>query len=229
MSGAMEGPAGTAVPDSDDREDRTLRALLRRVAAREAAAETELCARLWPFVRRRVEDARRRRNWFWLSDVEGVVQEVFVQFFAAQREGKFAFEGKKRLEGFLVRTAFFVAMNLKDRVAKERALSLFDEEEGGLRFDVAALAEALPEQLDRAECLRLLARAIGGLNENRREVVERTLLGQKVRDICAATGKSAASVSGLKFNAFVDLRRLLAELDFTARCGELFGLEGATA
>jgi DNA-directed RNA polymerase specialized sigma24 family protein len=226
MSGALEGPGGPTLPALDDPEDRTLAALLRRVAARDAAAESELCARFWPFVRKRVEEARRRRNWFWLTDVEGVVQEVFIQFFTAQREGKFAFEGKRRLEGFLVRTAFFVAMNLKDRVARDRALSLFDEEEGGLRFDVAALAEALPEQLDRGECLRLLARAIAGLNENRREVVERTLLGQKVRDICGATGKSAASVSGLKFNAFVDLRRLLAELDFSARCGELFGLEG---
>lgn len=218
------------VPDEDDR---ALAQLLERVATRassgsQAASEAEeaLCRRFWPFVTRRVEEARRRRNWFWLNDVEGVVQDVFTQFFAAHRAGKFTFEGRKRLEGFLMRTAYFVAMNLKDRVARDRALSLHDDEEGGLRFDVAALAEAIPEQLDRAECLRLLARAIAGLNENRREVVERTLLGQKVRDICAETGRSASSVSGLKFNAFVDLRRLLVDADFTARCGELFGLDG---
>jgi DNA-directed RNA polymerase specialized sigma24 family protein len=215
------------VPDEDDR---ALGALLERAATRgagSAEAEEALCRRFWPFVTRRVEEARRRRNWFWLNDVEGVVQDVFTQFFAAQRGGKFAFEGRKRLEGFLVRTAYFVAMNLKDRAARDRALSLHDDEDGGLRFDVAALAEALPEQLDRAECLQLLARAIAGLNENRREVVERTLLGQKVRDICAETGRSASSVSGLKFNAFVDLRRLLVEAGFTARCGELFGLDGS--
>ncbi|MCO5170246.1 MAG: sigma-70 family RNA polymerase sigma factor [Planctomycetes bacterium] len=209
------------VPDDDDD---ALASLLERVAARDPAAEEALCRRFWPFVRRRVEEARRRRNWFWLGDVEGVVQDVFTQFFHAQRAGRFAFEGRRRLEGFLVRTAFFVAMNQKDRAGRERALSLFDEEEGRLRFDVAALAEALPDQLDRAECLRLLARAIAGLNENRREVVERTLLGQKVREICAETGRSAASVSGLKFNAFVDLREALAAVGFLGRCGAMFGL-----
>lgn len=222
----MEDPGPPAVHDDDDQ---ALATLLEAVQARDPAAEEALCRRFWPFVRRRVEEARRRRNWFWLGDVEGVVQDVFSQFFAAQRGGKFAFEGRRRLEGFLVRTAFFVAMNQKDRAGRERALSLFDEEEGGLRFDVAALAEALPDQLQRAECLRLLAGAIEALNTNRREVVERTLLGQKVRDICAETGRSAASVSGLKFNAFLDLRRALADAGFVQRCGALFGLEGLGA
>jgi DNA-directed RNA polymerase specialized sigma24 family protein len=218
----VEGRSAVAVPERDD--DRALASLLDRVAARDPSAEEAFCRRFWPFVRRRVEEARRRRNWFWLGDVEGVVQEVFTQFLAAHRAGKFTFEGLRRLEGFLVRTAFFVAMNTKDRATRDRALSLFDDEEGGLRFDVAALGDTVPDELARAECLRLLAAAISRLNENRREIVERTLLGQKVRDICTSTGKSAASVSGLKFNAFVDLRRHLIEADFTARCGELFGL-----
>lgn len=217
--------ASEAEPVHDD-DDQALATLLQAVRARDPAAEEALCRRFWPFVQRRVEEARRRRNWFWLGDVEGVVQDVFTQFFAAQQAGKFTFEGRRRLEGFLVRTAYFVVMNQKDRATRDRALSLFDEEEGGLRFDVAALAEALPDQLQRAECLRLLARAIEALNPNRREVVERTLLGQKVRDICAETGRSAASVSGLKFNAFVDLRRALAEGGFVERCGALFGLNG---
>lgn len=219
----MEASGPESVHDDDDQ---ALATLLRAVEARDPAAEEALCRRYWPFVRRRVDEARRRRNWFWLADVDGVVQDVFTQFFAALRAGKFAFEGRRRLEGFLVRTAFFVAMNLKDQVVRDRALSLFDEEEGGLRFDVAALAEALPDQLERAECLRLLARAIEALNPNRREVIERTLLGQKVRDICAETGRTPASVSGLKFNAFVDLRRALEEAGFVERCGALFGLDG---
>ncbi len=221
----MEASGPLAVHDDDDQ---ALATLLQAVHARDPAAEEALCRRFWPFVRRRVEEARRRRNWFWLGDVEAVVQDVFTQFFSALRAGKFAFEGRRRLEGFLVRTAFFVAMNQKDRSTRDRALSLFDEEEGGLRFDVAALAEALPDQLERAECLRLLARAIEALNPNRREVVERTLLGQKVRDICAETGRSSASVSGLKFNAFVDLRQALADAGFVERCGALFALGDAT-
>ena len=98
-----------------------------------------------------------------------------------------------------------------------------------MAFDVAAFAEAVHESVDRQECLRLLAKAIERLNPNRREVVERTLLGQKVRQICADTGRSAASVSGLKFNAFVDLRRALEDVGFLGRCGSLFGLSGLEA
>jgi len=222
-----------SVPDLHDAEaddqDAALGALLARAGRREAAAEADLAARLTPFVRRRVEDARRRRNWFWLSDVDAIVQDVLTQFFAALRGGQYRYEGARRLEGFLVRTAFYVAMNQKDRAARDRAVSLFDDEEGGLRFDVASFAEAVPDALDRARCLKLLAGAVARLGENRREVIERTLLGQKVREICAATGRSAASVSGLKFNAFVDLRRELEACGFVDTCGAMFGLGEASS
>ena len=121
----MEGRSAVAVPDPD--EERALASLLDRVARRDPAAEEAFCRRFRAFVQRRVEEARRRRNWFWLSDVDGVVQEVFIQVLSAVRGGKFTFEGLRRLEGFLVRTAFFVAMNTKDRASRDRALSLFDE------------------------------------------------------------------------------------------------------
>jgi len=214
------------VPEGNDD---ALAALVGRARERDPAAEAELHDRLRPFVRRRLEEARARRNWFWLTDLEEATQDVLTSFFAALREGKFAYEGDQRLRGFLVRTAWFTAMNAKDRAARERAVSLFDEEEGGLRFDVAAFAAAAPDDLARRECLELLARAITSLNENRREVVERTLLGQKVRDIVGETGRTSASVSGLKFNALVDLRRRLDEEGFMDECGELFGLAGEAA
>jgi DNA-directed RNA polymerase specialized sigma24 family protein len=218
----MEGGASVDVPGTDE----DIEPIVLRARSRDPAAEAALVEQLWPFVRRRVEEARRRRNWFWLVDVEAVVQEVFTQFFFALRSGKYAWEGRERLLGFLVHTAFFVAMNLKDKATRDKAISLFDDQEGGLRFDVAAFAEAAHDSLDRQECLRLLARAIERLNPNRREVVERTLLGQKVRQICGDTGRSAASVSGLKFNAFVDLRQALDEVGFLGRCGALFGMSG---
>jgi RNA polymerase sigma factor (sigma-70 family) len=213
-----------SVPDENDP---ALASLVERAIAGEEPAESELYERFRTFVRRRVTEARARRNWFWLTDIDSAVQEVFTQFFKALRGGKFTYEGRRRLEGFLLRTAFFVAMNLKDKAREERHLSLFDDEEGGLRFDVAAFAESVYDQLERRECLRLLAEAIATLNENRREVVERTLLGQKVRDIVAATGRSSASVSGLKFNAMVELRTRLSEVGFIERCGQLFRLEGS--
>lgn len=153
---------------------------------------------------------------------------MFAQFFQALRGGKFSFEGESRLQGFLLRTAFFVAMDRKDRARRHEAISLYDPDEGGLRFDVADFADAVYDQLDRQRCLKLLAGAIQGLNENRREVLERTLAGEKVRDICAATGRSASSVSGLKFNALVELRKILADSGFLEQCGPLFGLAGET-
>jgi len=185
-------------------------------------AEEALVERLLPFLRRRVAGARRRRNWFWLSDPEDLVQDVLTQFVQAVRDGRFEYAGERALEGYLVRTAWFGAMNLKDKHRPQR--SLHDPEEGGERFDLAAFAEAIHEQVDRRDCLRLLAEAVAELNANRRDVVERTLLGQKVRDISAATGRTAASVSGLKFNALVELRRRLEERGFLERCGALFAL-----
>lgn len=222
----MEGIDPHPVPGPEAASERELAGLIERVRLRQPEAEAELHGRLRPFVLRRLEEARARRNWFWLTDAEGVVQDVFTQFFQVVREGRFAFEGQRRLEGFLLRTAFFAAMNTKDRVARHQAQSLFDPQEGELRLDLPAYTEAAWEAGERRECLELFTRAVGTLNENRRDVIERTLLGQKVREICAATGRSPASVSGLKFNALVELREKLVELGFLDRCGELFGLLG---
>lgn len=119
-------------------------------------------------------------------------------------------------------------MDRKDRARRHAAISLYDPEEGHLRFDVADFADAVYDHLDRQRCLKLLAAAIQGLNENRREVVERTLSGEKIRDICASTGRSASSISGLKFNALVELRKILGESGFLDQCGQLFGLPGET-
>lgn len=178
---------------------------------------------LRPFVRRRLRESKRRRNWFWIRDLEETTADVLAQFYEALTEGRFTYEGRARLEGFLVRTTFFVAMNLKDLEVKHRAVSLDgDDEQGGI--DVEAYLEAPDVQVARRDCLQELARAISGLNENRRDVVERTLAGQKVREICAATGRSPASVSGLKFNAFKDLRAALEEGGFVERCGSWFGV-----
>ena len=212
---------------SEEGED-VLAARIARAKEQDPRAEEELYAGFRGFVKRRLQGTALRRNWFWLRDIDEAVQEVFVHFFRALRAGKFTFMGRQHTEGFLVRTAFFVAMNQKDK-APERTVSLHDPEEGGLRFDMADFAEALYDQVDRQACLRLLAAALAELNLNRREVLERTLLGQKVRQICAETGRSPASVSGLKFNALRDLRHKLVEAGFLSQCGELFGLGAGEA
>ncbi len=199
-----------------------LAALLKRVRARDGTAETELHARYRRFVERRLAEARERRNWFWLEDLDDAIQEVFLQFYESVRQGKFVYEGEERLEGFLVRTAWFVAMNLKDKVPKARRVSLFkteDDEEGGLIMDLPSFARGAFERIHGRDCAELLYKTIGELAEARREVILRTLAGEKVRDICRATGKTAAAVSGLKFNAMKELKERLEENGFVRDCG----------
>lgn len=210
-------------------DDAELASLVERVRARDAAAEEALHERYRRFVERRLSEARRRRNWFWLDDLEDAVQEVFVQFFTSLREGKFAFEGSDRLEGFLVKTCWFVAMNAKDRAPRGRTVSLFagrpgDGDEGGLIEDLPAFASTASERVVRRECAERFYRAVGELGGARREVVLLTLEGRKVRDIVKATGKTASAVSGLKFNALKELREKLEQSGFVRDCGpELLG------
>jgi len=199
-----------------------LAALLKRVRAKEGPAESELHARYRRFVERRLAEAKKKRNWFWLEDLDDAVQEVFLHFYEAVRQGKFTYEGEDRLEGFLVRTAWFVAMNLKDKVPRARSVSLFkneDDEESGLIIDLPAFAKTASERIHGRDCTERLYRTIGELAEPRREVILRTLAGEKVRDIVAATGKTAAAVSGLKWNAMKELRERLFENGFARDCG----------
>ncbi|MCA8926329.1 MAG: sigma-70 family RNA polymerase sigma factor [Planctomycetes bacterium] len=211
-------------PRSSPGED-PLAELVAQAQAGEPQAEGALYERLRPFLARRLRETRSRRNWFWLTDLDDAVNRVFAQFFLALRAGKFTYRDATGLEGFLLRTGFFVVMNLKDKARDQRWLSLHDEEEGGLRFDVADFARTAPDDIDHRECLEVLAAAVAALNENRRDVIERTLLGQPVRQICAETGRSGSSVSGLKFNALKELRDRLVEQGFLERCGELLGLK----
>jgi RNA polymerase sigma factor (sigma-70 family) len=208
------------VPEENPLDE--LAALIKRVRAKDASAEAEVHARFRRFVERRLAEARSRRNWFWLEELDDAVQEVFIHFFQAVRDGKFVFEGEDRLEGFLVRTCWFVAMNAKDKVPRARTVSLFkaaDDEEGGLILDLPAFAKGASERLHGRECAELLYKTIAELGEARREVLLRTLQGEKVRDIVKATGKTASSVSGLKFNAMKELREKLEANGFVRDCG----------
>jgi RNA polymerase sigma factor (sigma-70 family) len=214
-------PENAVARDERDARDE-LAELVRRVRARDTAAEAALHARFRRFVEHRLREARTRRNWFWLDDLDDAVQEVFIQFFAALRAGKFIFEGEARLQGFLVHTAWFVAMNLKDQKKGVRTVSLFgtrEDGENGLVLDLPAFAEAASERLHGRECTERLYRAIEELGGARKEVVLRTLAGEKVRDIVRATGKTASAVSGLKFNALAELREKLEANGFVRDCG----------
>lgn len=200
--------------------DEELAALVKKVRARDPAAEAALHGRYRRFVERRLAEARERRNWFWLDDQEDAVQETFVSFFAAVRDGRFAFEGESRLKGFLVRTAWFVAMNAKDKAPKTRTVSLsVGPDDEANTIDVPSFVASASDRLARRECTERLYAAIQSLADSRRDVVLRTLAGEKVREIVKATGKTAAAISGLKFNAFKELKVKLEENGFVRDCG----------
>ncbi|MDF1663597.1 MAG: sigma-70 family RNA polymerase sigma factor [Planctomycetota bacterium] len=190
-------------------------------------AEAQLYRRYYRFVERRMADARRRRNWFWLTDLDDAVQDVFIQFFQALKSGRFEFKSEDELKGFLIKTSFFVVMNLKDKKPRERSFSQFSDEDGENPIvNLAVFSDNIFSSTERKKCLKLFYAAIDELTKSRRDVIVRTLLGEKVRDICAATNKSPASVSGLKFNALKELRSHLEKRHFLEHCGEVMEILG---
>lgn len=209
-----------------------LAAIIAAAQRGDSNAEAQIYNRFLRFVEQRLRDARRRRNWFWLDDIDEAAQEVFVQFFSALRGGRFRFSSEDKLKGFLLRTSFFISMNLKDRRPRERLFSQLGQDKDDDGSDISHLlgfADTAFSEGERHDCIRLLYEAVEGLNGNRRDIIQRTLEGQTVRDICAETGRSPASVSGLKFNAIKDLRELLEERGFLEHCGEALEIVGGTA
>lgn len=193
-------------------------------------AEAALYKRYVRFVERRLAAAKRKRNWFWLTELEDAVQDIFVQFFSAIKKGRFHFTTEDELKGFLIRTSFFVAMNLKDKKPRERVFSQFDSQDGDNPImDLAAFTDNIYAKQNRKDCLKMLYAAVDKLSKNRRDIVVRTLLGQKVRDICATTNRTPASVSGLKFNALKDLKKLLDQVKFLEHCAEAMELLGGSS
>lgn len=184
-----------------------------------------LLARYRPFVLGRLRQAAAARNWFWLDDLDDAAQEVLVRFYEAVRAGKFDYRDEDQLRGYLVRTAFYVAMKRKDAAAAEKPLSdLFEDEERDAleRFDLLSFAGSAFDPLGRRECLRELYAAIERLQPARREVLRYTLLGLKPQQIAPRMDRSANAVSVLKHHALEDLRAELEGTPFMETCGQYF-------
>ncbi|MCC7494385.1 MAG: sigma-70 family RNA polymerase sigma factor [Fimbriimonadaceae bacterium] len=206
--------------------------LLEAVGRGDGEAWSQLLERYRPFVLGRLRQAAAARNWFWLDDLDDATQEVLVRFYEAVRSGRFRYRDEDQLRGFLVRTAFFVAMQRKDAAAGERPVSDLpaeDQEELTRRFDLAAFAASAFDTLGRRQCLQELYAAIDRLSPARREVLRLSLLGLRPREIAPRLARSANAVSVLKFHALEDLRRELEASDFMVNCGRYFcGAEEAT-
>lgn len=182
--------------------------------------------RLRPWLRRRVQSAKQRRNWFWLTDLDELVQEVCVRFWQAVADQRFEYRDEEQLKGYLLRTVYFAAMRIKDRWALERPVSEFlsDDEAARAReeFDLSAFAGNAFDSYGRRECLRELYQAIAQLVPARADVLRYTLLGLAPHEIAGHLQRSANAVSVLKFHAIRDLAAQLQSTDFGANCGRYF-------
>ena len=191
----------------------------------DAEAWEHLLERYRPFVLGRLRQAAAARNWFWLDDFEDVAQEILIRFYEAVREGKFDYRDEDQLRGYLVRTAFFVAMKRKDAATAEKSLTdLFegDEDDDLERFDLLAFAASAFDTVGRRDCLRELYAAIERLQPARREVLRYSLLGLQPRDIAPRMDRTPNAVSVLKHHALEDLRVELEASEFMDLCGKYF-------
>lgn len=186
-------------------------------------AWTKLFERYRPFVLGRLRHAAQSRNWFWLDDLDDATQEVLIRFYEAAREGRFEYRDEHQLRGFLVRTAFYVAMARKDSAAGERPASdVWEQPDRPMELDLGAFADSAFDTIGREDCFRELYRAIDRLQEARREVLRLTLMGLKPREIAPRMERTANAVSVLKFHALEDLRAELETTDFMQNCGKYF-------
>ena len=189
-------------------------------------AWSTLAERYRPFIVGRLRHAARARNWFWVDDVEDLAQEVLVRFYEAVRDGRFRYRDDNQSRGFLVHTAFFVAMKHKDAAAWERPLGDLltpDAQAAAVAsFDLAAFADTAFDTLGRRQCLEELYGAIEGLQEARAEVLRLTLLGLQPKEMAPILKRSANAVSVLKFHALEDLRAALESTEWARNCGRYF-------
>lgn len=198
---------------------------LEALRAGDDEAWAPLLERYRPFVMSRLRQAVAARNWFWLGDLDDAAQDVMIRFYEAVRNGRFTYRNEDQLRGYLVRTAFYVAMKQKDAVGAERPFSdLSDDEfEAAVeRFDLNAFAASAFDPLGHRECLRELYAAIDQLQPARREVLRYTLLGLQPKAIAHRMERTANAVSVLKHHALEDLREALAETTFFEECGQYF-------
>jgi RNA polymerase sigma factor (sigma-70 family) len=167
------------------------------------------------FLKGRVTKIVRKNNWFWVKDVDDVVQESLLSFIKANDKGLYIYQGDAKLRGFLVKTAVFYMMSLQKKEIRNREYNYVVSDEDSTPLVEVAIAPT-NESSDERDAFFL---ALEKLNPRRKEVIMKILDGLKVRDICRETGATPAAVSGLKFNAIKDLKQILKHRGFTVRGG----------
>ncbi len=135
------------------------------------------------------------------QDADDVLQETFVRL---ARNG-----GKLRSVRNLAAYVFTVARNEANRLAerKKREPAGNAELAADLLFD-----EAWSDDLSRRETAEIVARALGNLRPNEREVIElKTYAGLTFREIAEVTGLPQGTVATRYRTGLEQLRRTLEE------------------
>ena len=161
-------------------------------------------------LKNRINEIIAKRNWFWIDDVDDVIQNTVLIFIDAFNRGAFTFQGEDKLIGFLIKTAIFnMKASQKTSIKNIEHSYVISDDDDTLLIDVAL---DLPDPL--AEKKEYLEIAINQLNPRRKEVMQKLLKGDKIKDICESTGTTPAAISGLKFNAIKDLRKSMESMGF---------------
>lgn len=193
----------------------------------EDPAAWEAFDRTWrPWLASRVGRVARVRNWFWVTDVEDLVQEALALFGQRVREGRFRFQSEPQLKAYLLKAAFFVAMRWK-RAARLQTRPLEGTGDHPAPRDLPAVdwVAAAWEASDRYRCLEMLVATLAQLGAQRRQVLELTLMGLKPWMIAERMGKTPGAISCLKFHALADLKRALDRTRFVEDCADTLEIE----
>ena len=171
-------------------------------------------------VSQRLSNAKYRRRWFWIEDEESVVQEVLLRFADHERSGKFVWRDEDSLWAYLMRTMFFVVMELKDKGGLDTVP--LDEKRD---FRLSRFRHNLSDDFARNDCLQRLYDTIDSLKESYRQLLELTLAGLKTGAIAEIVEKSPSRVAVTKFRALQSLRTALTKSEWLEECGDEFSLE----
>ena len=169
---------------------------------------------------RRLRNAKERRNWFWIDDEEGVVQEVLLRFSNNENQGRFQWRSEEELFAYLQRTTFFVVMEAKDK----RGIRKVDFEDARA-FSFSSFKKSISDHLSKHECLSRLYESIDSLKESYRRIIELTLAGMKTGAIAKALDKPPRQVAVKKFRALRSLGKSLEKSAWIEDCGEEFALQ----
>lgn len=172
-------------------------------------------------LKRMVRSVIRKNNWFWVDNVDDVVQEAILTFIKAHNKGMYADQGEKKLKAYLMQASIFYIKALQRKSIRSMEYTQSGVE---LELEIRGVTprhlyspSALDELIDQTENpitngAKILPKVVARLPKRRRHIINKTLEGMKVRDICQETGLTPNTVSGLKFNAIKELRMMFKEM-----------------